>query len=276
MSFRTNENISIREINLKNPLELAIFNRNTPSLNPWASVVGGGNIYNKNQVNMTCHSALMRIKEVKGLVTGFYPYKNEVWWNYLSNPDGIYKELFEIPGWELLKSNEDVIALRVPDDVFKIDPHPLVYSFLINSRVPSEKQQFIDNFIHLICIGVEKQLAYIMSAYFAKGWVHNPTALNTWSGSHQIFADNYCPQNFAMFLRKEYDKSLPMGLNCSKLWASKHTVRQPLHMVIKWSNFGAVSSTNGNFGSGMTKYVIHEDKLLELSEHIRELINERQ
>lgn len=226
--------------------------------------------------SIECHATIKRTSDIKSFigVTGSH-YLTEEWMNYLSSCK-IYSQLFKHEGWEFLYDGDKIIGFIIPDVVFReVKPYPIVYSFLIDTRMAIEFTNDLVIWDKLVTLGVDLDLSRIVARYLNKDLLADSFYPSGWHGNHLIINDTG-RTDWKMFLRGEYNTHLSTTSTTSLLWQDPYksiSHIQQLRLRIKWSNYGKAETTVGRYAT-KTSYKIPEENLLSLCKHIQEVIDD--
>lgn len=230
---------------------------------------------NNNLGYISCHSAIRSIKpESITDFIGVYWMEGDgapELWEYITSLDGPFRDLFLFApdGWSLLTKDNKVFGVRVPDKVFSFKPYPLMYSFLICSRIPHDFPEQASSFKYLLNKGIDKHKAFLMSIHFS---VNNDalqcSQYTYWDGSHKCFRENGNKViDFKSWCEGKYNKDVSDRAPSSDLWTvkSKHSLSKfcwNAYGTITKSKFGASVSTISD--DGLKRMVEDLDKFIEM------------
>jgi hypothetical protein len=212
----------------------------------------------------TCHSGIRTASKITDVTTC---YNMEVdgapeLWEYLTSPEGPFRDIFSFcpDGWILLTRENKVFAVKIPDKIFEFDPYPLVYSFLICTRMPDEYQDYLKVFKKFINMGIDKNKAFLLMPFFSVSDAGElKTRASTWDGSHKC-------------LSEREGLVIDTNLWCSGQYKTKGIARSTLTSSL-WSMSGQRYMRNFVFDAygtitiarfGGTFTVIKEDKVKEM------------
>lgn len=180
----------------------------------------------------TCHSQI-RSSAPRNIseFSGAYLFQKEgakELFMYLISEDGPFKDLRIFDGVYLFGNTKDnPQGFTIPDHVWQGDyVYPLMYAFLINTRIPHEREAHAQSFAYMTAGGHDKNLMFIISKYLAiKNGSLNVSG-DAWNGGHNVFAENdivaYQPSpkyiDVRMYCNGEYHKGLATNAYTSDLW----------------------------------------------------------
>ena len=117
----------------------------------------------------TCHSQIRnadpkRINSFSGVYDFYKPGAKELW-DFLISETGPFKDLRIFDGVYLFGHKEDEPrGFTLPDHVWQSEcPYPLLYAFLICTRIPHEHPKHAESFAYLCAAGHNPSLMFILS-----------------------------------------------------------------------------------------------------------------
>lgn len=236
----------------------------------------GAYCVNKNGRNhdnlgyIACHAYIRQVNplSLKDFI-GVFSMKSEgaeELWNYITSLDGPFRDLFLFApdGWSLLSSDNEIFGFRMPDKIFQFKPYPLLYAFLICTRMPQDFHTQTKAFKYLLSKDIDKHKAFIMSPFFE----HSDSGLKfkssgSWNGSHQCLSETGNKLiDFNMWSEGKYfTKDITDGTVTSKLWQ----ITSKNKLQLRKFCFSAYGETGkSRFGARVTS--ITDDNLKKMSE----------
>ena len=173
-------------------------------------------------------------------------------WEYITSLDGPFRDLFLFAsdGWSLLTYEGEVFGFRMPDKVFSFKPYPLLYAFLICSRMPQDYSDQVQSFAYLVSKGIDKWKAFIISVHLTvsagvlqvKGYSH-------WGGDHQCLSEtNYKVIDVHSWRDGKYNtEDINSSPPTSSLWHMKSKLKINKFL---WGSYGVSDKTK--FGAPVT------------------------
>jgi hypothetical protein len=249
-----------RKVDIRNESDAFILTRQD-STSAYSCIRNG--VYFENRT-MSCQTHIRGLRDVtkyKG-VYKFGTRKADAFWEFITDKDSIYHPFMKYVDNTILTYDGKPIGFQLSDRVFDFASLPLVYAFLIDTRVPQEAPTFLSVWDKLVGLGVSKRLAYVMARYF---YNENQVSTNglghlNWTGCHQILNDASYRMDFKMFLDGKYRKDIDEKSNTSQLWRMKNPPVMDLFRRVKWDKYGVPA------GMYYRKYT--DEELVPLSEEI--------
>lgn len=187
----------------------------------------------ENMGYTTCHAGIRHetpenIKDFSGVYKFDVPGAMEMF-KYLISENGPFRDL---KLWEDIylfgKTEDNPVGFTLPDRVFQFKPYPLLYAFLICSRIPHEHDYHAQSFGYLVSGGHDPNLMFIMSKHLA---IKNNVLTSSgayWASGHNamVESDPYGMSYSTLidvrkFCRGEYEKALHNNVATSNLWMMK-------------------------------------------------------
>lgn len=227
-----------------------------------------------NLAYSTCHAKIMN--EIHGVTDLCSVYAMgeegaEEIWEYITSLEGPFRDIFKScpDGWSFLRPDEknSIFAFKAPDSIFKFTPYPLVYSFLICSRIPHEYPDWAVTFKELIKRGVDKNKAFLSLPYIKYDGSSGSfkTGRGNWDGIHKCLRDNehYLIDVEMWCSGKYHTKDIMESSSSSLLWRLDKTVNSPRNksfINFGWTAYGKESKSR--FGAKI--FAIDDDGLKKL------------
>lgn len=201
-------------------------------------------------------------------------------WGYLTSPTGPYRKIWEFAGVPQLigESSDKIAGFTLDNKIFEFPCYPLVYSFLINTRIPGEHQNHCRTFGYLVNKGYDPSYSFLLAKHITwdkKGLMTGP---GYWTGSHECLIEKKWP-----------DIAEPYYIDV-KRWrdGEPHDVKQQNVMASSLFRLGGVKNgtpmmQNLAWGAYATEVktsftkikVIPEDQEQKMFEDFKQLINLR-
>lgn len=178
-----------------------------------------------NNDGIACHTYIRtygkgRLKELVTNFTGDTEGSDEVL-NYITSKDGPFRKLMEIAPdkWKIFHKGGTKVAIGVPDEVLAYDCFPLVYAFLICSRIPSEWKSEARAFKKLLGAGMNPHQAHILARRLGVDNGRLVLSPLTWNGQHTHINEIANGFDFEMYCRGDHH-SIADSTYTGNLWAT--------------------------------------------------------
>lgn len=226
--------------------------------------------------DLACHGRILNrggglitkmLTNITGTTEGAYTILRYLFWK-----DGPFRKLLEIKTkepWMVYHRKGMPLAIRIPDEVMAYESYPLVYSFLVCTRIPSEFKQQTKAFMKLVNGGVEPNAALLLSRRLNIDDEEKITVgTNTWNGVHTHINEDYNGFDWDMY-RKGDHYMIPHNSNTGQLWARK----SPYKINTRQFDLNVYGEKTSSMFTSLT--LIPEDRLPMIGKEFEKFMNER-